>query len=322
MEDDVLNNASVEEESPAASVDISSERPDYEAEILDIIRGNSSPRIILSKIEDYHANDIASVFGVLNGQERKKLYRISSPEMLAEIFEYIDEDDAGEYLNEMDIRKASAVVSEMETDTAANVLHQIDKEKRTLIIDSINPEIQKEIRLLASFDEDEIGSHMTTNCIIIKEDLTVKQAMNELVRQAEDNDNISTLFVVDEYDEFCGAIDLKDLIVARNTVPLDDLIVTSFPYVYANETIDDCIERLKDYSESYIPVLDNNNKVLGIITSQSIIEVVDDEMGEDGRSYCGGRSAGTAYTEYEEATSMAGYTSGTWYGSIKCSKSL
>ena len=73
MEDDVLNNASVEEESPAASVDISSERPDYEAEILDIIRGNSSPRIILSKIEDYHANDIASVFGVLNGQERKKL---------------------------------------------------------------------------------------------------------------------------------------------------------------------------------------------------------------------------------------------------------
>ncbi|MBQ8950819.1 MAG: magnesium transporter [Eubacterium sp.] len=281
MEDDVLNNTSVEEESPAASVDVSSERPDYEAEILDIIRGNSSPRIILSKIEDYHANDIAGVFGVLNVQERKKLYRISSPEMLAEIFEYIDEDDAGEYLNEMDIRKAAAVISEMETDTAANVLHQIDKEKRVLIIDSINPEIQKEIRLLASFDEDEIGSHMTTNCIIIKENLTVKQAMNELVRQAEDNDNISTLFVVDENDEFCGAIDLKDLIVARNTVPLDDLIVTSFPYVYANETIDDCIERLKDYSESYIPVLDNMNKVLGIITSQSIIEVVDDEMGED-----------------------------------------
>jgi len=74
---------------------------------------------------------------------------------------------------------------------------------------------------------------------------------------------------------------LKDLIVARNTVPLDDLIVTSFPYVYANESIDDCIERLKDYSESYIPVLDNSNKILGIITAQSIIEVVDDEMGED-----------------------------------------
>ncbi len=261
--------------------DISLSKPDYEAEILNIIRSNSSPRIMLEKIEDYHANDIAGVFGVLNPQERKKLYRISNPEMLAEVFEYIDEGDAGKYLDEMDIRKAAAVVSELETDTAANVLHQIEKEKRTLIIDSIHPEIQKEIRLLASFDEDEIGSHMTTNCIIIRENLTVKQAMTELVRQAEDNDNISTLFVVDDSDVFCGAIDLKDLIIARNTVPLDDLIVTSFPYVYANESIDDCIERLKDYSEDYIPVLDNMNKILGIITAQSIIEVVDDEMGED-----------------------------------------
>ncbi|MCR5543477.1 MAG: magnesium transporter [Eubacterium sp.] len=274
----------MEEEKKVNSLDaneVSLAKPDYEAEILDIIRGNSSPSIMLGKIEDYHANDIAGVFSVLNSQERIKLYRISSAEMLAEIFEYIDEDDAGKYLNEMDIPKAAAVVSEMETDTAANVMHQLEKDKRTLIIDAIHPDIQKEIRLLASFDEDEIGSHMTTNCIIIRKDLTIKQAMSELVRQAEDNDNISTLFVVDEKDEFYGAIDLKDLIVARNTVPLESLIVTSFPYVYATESIDDCIERLKDYSESYIPVLDNVNKILGIITAQSIIEVVDDEMGED-----------------------------------------
>ncbi len=224
MEEEVKNISSTSDDISATGNDMSMAKPDYEAEILDIIRSNSSPRIMLGKIEDYHANDIAGVFSVLNSQERKKLYRISNAEMLAEIFEYIDEDDAGKYLDEMDIRKAAAVVSEMETDTAANVLHQIEKEKRTLIIDSIHPEIQKEIRLLASFDEDEIGSHMTTNCIIIKEDLTVKQAMNELVRQAEDNDNISTLFVVDDNDEFCGAIDLKDLIIARNTVPLDNLI--------------------------------------------------------------------------------------------------
>ncbi len=262
-------------------------KPDYEAEILKIIRSNNAPKLMMNQLEDYHCNDIAGVFSVLTGQERKKMFRVCRSDMLAEIFEYFEEDDAAEYLNEMDIRKAASVVSEMETDTAANVLHQIEKEKRTLIIDSINPEVQKEIRLIASFDEDEIGSHMTTNCIIIRENLTVKQAMTALVNQAEDNDNISTIFVVDENDEFYGAIDLKDLIIARNTVPLEELIVTSFPYVYANESIDDCIEKLKDYSESYIPVLDNMNKFLGIITSQSIIEVVDDEMGEDYAMFAG-----------------------------------
>ena len=274
MEDEVLNDIAVENENAIA-------KPDYEAEILSIIRSNASPKTILNKLEDYHGNDIAQVIDTLNSQERKKFLRVCSVEMLADIFEHIDEEDVGVYLNEMDIRKAAAVVSELETDTAANVLHQIEKEKRALIIDAINPEVQKEIRLIASFDEDEIGSRMTTNCIIIRENLTVKQAMGELVRQAEDNDNITTLFVVDENDEFYGAIDLKDLIIARNTVPLEELIVTSFPYVYATETIDDCIEELKDYSESVIPVLDNMNKLLGVITAQSIIEVVDDEMGED-----------------------------------------
>ena len=274
MEDEVMNDNAVEN-------DITTAKPDDEAEILGIIRSNASPKTILNKLEDYHGNDIAQVIDTLNSQERKKFLRVCSVEMLADIFEHIDEEDVGVYLNEMDIRKAAAVVSELETDTAANVLHQIEKERRALIIDAINPEVQKEIRLIASFDEDEIGSRMTTNCIIIRENLTVKQAMSELVRQAEDNDNITTLFVVDENDEFYGAIDLKDLIIARNTVPLEELIVTSFPYVYATETIDDCIEELKDYSESVIPVLDNMNKLLGVITAQSIIEVVDDEMGED-----------------------------------------
>ena len=181
----------------------------------------------------------------------------------------------------MDVRKAAAVVSELETDTAANVLHELPKDKRELIMDAIDPEIRKQIRLIASFDEDEIGSRMTTNYIVIRENLTVKQAMSELVRQAEENDNITTIFVVDENGEFYGAIDLKELITARSTTPLESLIATSFPYVYANELIDDCIEKLKDYSESIIPVLDNSNRILGVITSQSIIEVVDDEMGED-----------------------------------------
>ena len=143
------------------------------------------------------------------------------------------------------------------------------------------PDVQKEIRLISSFDEDEIGSRMTANYICIRENITVPQAMQELVKQAADNDNISTIFVVDENDLFYGAIDLKELIIARKDTKLDDLIVTSFPYVYGNENVEDCIERLKDYSENSIPVLDNSNRLLGVITSQNIIEAVDDEMGDD-----------------------------------------
>ena len=111
--------------------------------------------------------------------------------------------------------------------------------------------------------------------------------MSSLIGQAAKNDNISTIFMVTEDSTFYGALDLKDLIIARQDACLEDLIVTSYPYVYGNELIDDCIEKLKDYSENSIPVLDNDNKLLGVITSQSIVELVDDEMGEDYAMFAG-----------------------------------
>lgn len=257
------------------------EKPNYESEIIQIVRENVSPKAMLHQLENYHGSDIADVMEQLNEQERKKLFRICPAEMLAEAFAHLEEEQAGEYLNEIPLKKVTAILEELETDAAVEILHTIGKEKRELIIDALDEDIKKEIQLIASFDEDEIGSKMTTNCITLHENLTVKDAMNELVRQAEENDNISTLFVVDDADCFYGAIALKDLITARSHVPLDSLIATSFPYVYANETIDACIEQLKDYSEDLIPVLDNQNKMLGVITAQSLIDVVDEEMGED-----------------------------------------
>ena len=263
------------EEIPAGSM------PDYRNEILTIIRSNASPKIMCSRLDDYHENDIAEVLPDLNAAERKKLYRILDLEMLSGIFEYTDEEEAGLYLDEMDLKKAAAVLSCMEADSAVEILRKIVKNKRSFLIELLDLKVRRDIALIASFDEDEIGSRMSTNYIIIHKNLSVKQAMNELIAQASRNDNISTLFVAEENEVFYGAIDLKELIIARQTDSLEELIMTSYPYVYGHESIDDCIEKLKDYSENSIPVLDNSNRLLGVITSQSIIQVVDEEMGED-----------------------------------------
>ena len=270
-----INNSPVTVEEAVAA------RPDYENEIIAVVRGTASPKAALQKLEDYHGNDIAQAMASLTLPERKKLFRICTADMLAEAFEHLEEEDAVAYFNEMDVQKASAVTEKLDAETAVDILHGIEKEKRALIIDALPQDVRRDIRLLASFDEDEIGSKMTTDCVVLRENLSVPEAMAELVRQAEENDNIATIFVVDEDDEFYGAMELRDLITAKKETPLDDLIVTSFPYVYAHESIDDCIEKLKDYSEASVPVLDNGNKFLGIITAQSVIEVVDDEMGED-----------------------------------------
>ena len=284
---EMLDKDSSGEEADGELENDHAKKPDYASEITGIIRGSYTPRVVKDKLMSYHENDIAEVLESLTFQERRKLYRILDTDMLSAIFEYSESDVVSGYLSEMDLTKAAKILSLMDTDVAVEILREIEKEKRILLIELIDEEQRDDIALIASFDEDQIGSKMTTNYVVINDKLSVKDAMTELVEQAEKNDNISTIFVVDDEGLFCGAIDLKELIIARNGTPLEDIITTSFPYVYGIEDIDDCIERLRDYSENSIPVLDNNNRIIGVITSQSIVEVIGDELTEDYVKFAG-----------------------------------
>ncbi len=125
-------------------------------EIAAIISGNDSPKAMMNRLDDYHGSDIAEVICTLNVQNRKKFYRVCSLEMLAEIFEYLEEKQAGEYLSEMDIHKAAELIAELDTDTAVNILAETDKNRRSLILEAVEPAIRTELRLIASFD-DEMG---------------------------------------------------------------------------------------------------------------------------------------------------------------------
>ena len=261
------------------------QRPNYQQELIEVIRSTSSPKILKESVSGYHESDIAAVLDELTVGERQKLYRGLDAQTLSDIFAYVE--DMGPYFPELSVRKKVDILSGMEADRAAVFLKQTGRQERDLLLDLMDDESKRDIAMIDSFDEDEIGSRMTTNYISIRFGLTVREARQELVRQAAEHDNISILYVTDENGAFYGAIGLKDLIIAREKTDLGTLITTSYPYVYAQEQISDCIDRIRDYSEDSIPILDNNNKLLGVITSQDIIEVVGDELAEDYAKFAG-----------------------------------
>lgn len=255
------------------------EKPNYVEELLDILRSSDNNEELLDKISDYHENDIAAAFELLTEDERKRLYPILGAERVAEIFSYIDEPDT--YFRELNLDRAAKIISHMDSDDAVDVLDELDHSTQEKLVGLLDKESSHDINMIRSYEDDEIGSKMTTNFIVIHNSLTIRQAMRELVRQAGENDNISTVYVIDNQDKFYGAIDLKDLIIARENNSLEDIISTSYPYLRDHENISDCIERIKDYAEDSIPVLNDDSMVIGVITAQDIVEVVDDEMGED-----------------------------------------
>ena len=258
------------------------QKKNYVQEILDIIHSGLPQAELAEKLSDYHENDLADALADLTAEERRKLYAILGVEQVAEIFSYLD--DAEPYLKELPPEEAAQVVSHMDSDDAVDALDDLEEEDKEKIVhqmDKVDKDAADDVKLLLSYDEDEIGSCMTTNYICIRKDMTIRQAMSELVKQAGENDNISTLYVVDENEHFYGAIDLKDLIVARAEDNLEKLIARSYPYVTDHEKISDCIDRIVDYAERSLPVLNESGKLLGIITSADVVELVDDQMGDD-----------------------------------------
>ena len=258
------------------------QKKNYVQEILDIIHSGLPQAELAEKLSDYHENDLADALADLTAEERRKLYAILGVEQVAEIFSYLD--DAEPYLKELPPEEAAQVVSHMDSDDAVDALDDLEEEDKEKIVhqmDKVDKDAADDVKLLLSYDEDEIGSCMTTNYICIRKDMTIRQAMSELVKQAGENDNISTLYVVDENEHFYGAIDLKDLIVARADDSLEKLIARSYPYVTDHEKISDSIDRIVDYAERSLPVLNESGKLLGIITSADVVELVDDQMGDD-----------------------------------------
>lgn len=258
---------------------------DKRFELEEIIKSNISPMALKNKLAQYHESDIEAAMEELKVEERAKIYHSLDAEALADILECSR--DIETYFGELSTKKKIEVLSRLEIDTVVELLRRVDKNERSLIIGFMDDESKREVALISSFDDDEIGSKLTTNYISITRDIDVRQAMRELVDQAAENDNISVIYVTEENGRFYGAIDLKDLIIARETASLDDLVSLTYPYVYAKEEIEECIERLKSFTEDSIPVLDDDNRLIGVITARDVVQVVDDELGEDYAMFAG-----------------------------------
>jgi len=248
-------------------------------ELIALIRSPRSVTDLRQALADYHDSDLADVLEQSSPAERKRLYRLLGADRTSDVFSYLE--DVGRYLEELDTESAADVIQGMDAADAVDALEELEAGKRRELLDLMDADALEDIRLIHSYDDDLIGSRMTTNYVAIDRTLTIKQAMRSLIRQAAENDNISTLYALNEDGTFYGAIDLKDLIIARVDGALESLIVTSYPRVYSHDRIEDHLERLRDYSEDSIPVLGEDDRLLGVITAQDVVEVVDEALGED-----------------------------------------
>lgn len=252
---------------------------EYISQILAIIKSNKSIKTKREELSDYHESDIADVIPFLNEKEKDLLFKILSDEDLGEVISYVD--DIDEIIDKLDNEEVADILQEMDSDDAVDILEEMDIEERKEVLSKMDSESREDAELILSYPEDSIGRLMTTNYIVVNKDDSIAVAMKKLIKQSGENDNISTIFVVDEENKLFGAIDLKDLIRARKDEKLVEICMENYPSINASSIASEIYQDVIEYEEDIIPVVDEGERLIGAITAHDLVEVIDSEKNED-----------------------------------------
>jgi magnesium transporter len=252
---------------------------DFILEILNLIQNTMDDEVLSDELSQYHASDIADSFDELTDEEIRRLYDILPSEFLADIITYIEEKER--YLDLMENEDVADILDNMESNDAAEVLEELDEEDILEINQLVEPETLEDINLINSYDDNELGSVMSTDYIEIKADLTIKQAMKAVINSANEVENINVIYVTDEVGKYVGIITLRDLIRARSTDLLEDIIKTNYPTLYDYSLLDEIDHDILDYELESYGVLDRRGLLIGIVNDETLIELVEEEYKED-----------------------------------------
>lgn len=234
------------------------------------------------KKEFIHPADIAEYLETLPQQRQISLVQKLPVEEAAEALAELNEDVAGDILEHLDPIEAAKIISEMSPDDATDVLDEIREEHRDVLLDNLIEEDAEELRKLLSFEPDTAGGIMNTEVLILKQTITVDEAITQIRNSIEYKEIIYYAYLIDEEGKLVGVISLRDLMLLRpgtvlgNIVKDQDIIA-----VYYDTSEHDVAQEISHYNLMAIPVIDYENHLLGVATYDDIIDIIQEEASSD-----------------------------------------
>jgi magnesium transporter len=233
-------------------------------------------------LQEYHASEIAILFEKLPVEAREKIINILPSDIASEVIaEMHEEQDAGELLISLDPEKRSEIIEELDYDDATDIISQLDEDEQQEILEDLDHEDATNIRALLSYAEDTAGGLMNSEVIKINIKLNKKEALDEIIRQSEEMEEFYTIYVVDDEDILQGILSIKSIIKAPALAKVKDLVVDDFVYVKADLDQEEVAGLISQYNLTTIPVVNDDMKLLGRITVDDIMDVMEQESTED-----------------------------------------
>ncbi len=225
--------------------------------------------------------DQAQFFVKQPEEMRMRIYQYMSPEEMAAIFENLEIDEIAPYVAEMNPAFVADMLAHMYADDAVDVLNELRKDQVASYLSIMKPEAATEIKELLHYEEYTAGSIMTTEFVAIGANETVRSAMQILKKEAPEAETIYYIYVVDEEKRLVGVLSLRDLIIQDDDAVIAEVMNDRVISVSVAEDQEEVARMMKDYNFLALPVVDFQNHLLGIITVDDVIDVLDEEASDD-----------------------------------------
>jgi len=289
-------------------------------DILDLL--DEAPALIPVETEEMHAADLADVAEALPRDRVAELLAALQPERAADVMEYLDEDLRTEILESISTRDAAAIVTEMNPDDRADALEELEDETYEEILSEIPAEARRETEQLIAYDPDTAGGLMTTEFVSVDASTRVEDALARVrvLARGPKHEAMNAIYATDEQNHLRGVLSLRELLAAPEGATIGDIAWSEVVSVQTSADREEVARLTSNYDLVAIPIVDDDNRIIGVVTVDDVIDALQEEHTEDVQKFGGMEALDEPYTQISFAR-MIGKRAG-WLSALFLSEML
>lgn len=254
------------------------------AEILSSIRElieKKNQGALLNLLIDLHPADIADLLTDLKKDERKYLFPLLPTEKASAVLTELDPPIVDQILEDVSEQRLSTLVDKMDSDDAADIISELPDDVAQSVLEQIPDEISEDVKELLLYDEDTAGGIMALEFVSVKNKSTVNQTIKAIRRVRKKMKTVHTIWVTDDNEKLLGSVSLTDLVLAKGKTLISKIINKDIKYVYTDMDQEEVAIFFRKYDLVALPVVNSSHQLVGQITIDDIIDVVEEEASED-----------------------------------------
>lgn len=241
--------------------------------------------------------DIASLIGDLDPKTALVLFRMLPKDEAAEVFAYFDSDMQEAIISASTDKEIKEIIDELYMDDYVDMIEEMPSNVVNRILKNATAEDRKIINEFLHYPEDSAGSIMTIEYVSLKKEMNVREALQKIKREGIDKETIYTLYVTDDFRRLEGILSLREMITSDYETKIEDLMEDEVIYAQTNDDREEVAALFRKYGFEAIPIVDNEKRIVGIVTVDDIIDVIEEETTEDFQVMAGTTPSEEPYLE-------------------------